>query len=99
MNYIKDAAISLADTLSRKNKDYAPTTEFSNFEEAAALAGLLPFDAMMIQIGIKYTRLKGLMKDGEPEFESMQDTLLDLAGYAIITNAWLTKEARDNAER
>lgn len=92
--YIQNAANELATVLSRKNKDYAPTDEFSNFSMAGELAGVTAWEAMLVQIGIKYTRLLGLV-DGrsEPEFESVRDTLLDLAGYAVIAGAWLDREA------
>lgn len=94
--YIQKAAEELVSTLSRKNKDYAPTDEFSNFRGAAELAGIGTWDAMLVQIGIKYTRLQGLA-DGlsSPEYESVRDTLLDLAGYSIIAAAWLDKESAD----
>lgn len=98
-SYIQEAAKSLVETLAKKNADYAPTDEFSNFRMAAEFAGLLPWDAMLIQIGIKYTRIMGLSKEGAtPENESLKDSLRDLAGYALIAQAWLEGEdARINA--
>lgn len=94
---IQGVAEELKLTLSRKNHDYATTDEFSNFVTAAELPGLNPFDVMLGQLGIKYSRLLGLNNEGEPEFESFRDTLIDLAGYAIITAAWLDKE-KDESE-
>lgn len=87
---IAKIANELRDLLSRKNEDYAPGTEFSNFEEAAKFACIEPLDVMLAQLGIKFTRLAGLTKpDATPNFESYRDNLLDLAGYAIITVAYL----------
>lgn len=85
-SYIQTAAKQLVDTLARKNSDYAPTDEFSNFRMAAELAGLQAWDAMLIQIGIKYSRLMNLVSEGvgSAEFEGVRDTLMDLAGYAVI---------------
>lgn len=94
---IQRVAAELAATLKGKNQDYAPTTEFSNFEEAARFAGLLPLDVIMVQIGIKYTRLQGLSTDGTPEYESFRDTLVDLAGYAVIGAAYM--DALKSAEK
>lgn len=84
--HIQNAVNELATTLARKNSDYAPTDEFSNFTLAAELAGLQAWDAVLIQIGIKYSRLMNLVSDGvsAPEYESVRDTLMDLAGYAVI---------------
>lgn len=84
--HIQNAVNELATTLARKNSDYAPTDEFSNFRLAAHLAGLKPWDAMLIQIGIKYSRLMNLVSEGvgHSEYEGVRDTLMDLAGYAVI---------------
>lgn len=95
MTYIANTVSELARTLGRKNADYAPTDEFSNFRLAGELAGVTAFDAMLIQIGIKYSRLLAL-NSGEPEYESFRDSLVDLAGYAVITAAWLDKENNDS---
>lgn len=94
-NYIQNVANELRVTLQGKNHDYTTTDEFSNFTEAAKLPGLLPFDVMLGQLGIKYSRLLGLNHSGEPEFESFRDSLIDLAGYAVIAAAWLDKERAD----
>lgn len=77
--------VELETTLQSKNQDYRIDGEFSNFEFAADVAGLLPVDVLTIQVGIKLGRLKGLQE--EPNNESRLDTLKDLAGYAIILYA------------
>lgn len=73
--------------LNSKNADYRIDGEFSNFEFAADIAGLNVVDVMLIQIGIKLGRLKGA--EGSYNNESAQDTIRDLAGYAIILNAYI----------
>ena len=85
-SYIQKVAEELAITLSRKNKDYAPTDEFSNFRMAGNLAGLTEWDAILIQIGIKFSRLQSLVAEGvgRAEYEGVRDTLMDLAGYCVI---------------
>lgn len=84
---IKRSLNKLTEILASKNSDYRIDGEFSNFEYAAEVAGLLPVDVMLIQIGIKLGRLKGA--DGQYNNESAQDTIRDLAGYAVILNAYI----------
>lgn len=95
MSYIQRVAGELKDTLSRKNHDYTTTDEFSNFTEAARLPGVMPFDVVLGQLGIKYSRLLSLNKGSDPEFESLRDSFIDLAGYAVIAAAWLDREKED----
>jgi hypothetical protein len=88
-SYIQSSAKLLAETLSGKNGDYAPSGEFSNFEEAAEFADIKPHEVMLAQIGIKYSRIKRLLQtDTSAVYESIQDSLLDLAGYAVIAHAY-----------
>lgn len=87
---ISAVAAELMDTLIKKNADYAPTTEFSNFEKAAEFAGVSIRQAIAVQIGIKLTRIEGLSNgDHIPQYESLRDSYVDLAGYAVIAAAWL----------
>ncbi|ATW69410.1 hypothetical protein SEA_OLICIOUS_53 [Streptomyces phage Olicious] len=76
--------------MQRKNSDYKVTSsEFSNFHFAADMAGLSARDVMMAQIGIKLGRLRGLT-DGSKDvnYEALEDTVMDLAGYAVILYAY-----------
>lgn len=86
-SYVQRAAAELVEMLKSKNHDYAPTTEFSNFEKAAEFAGVQPMDAIAVQIGIKYTRLQGLADN--KKHESLRDSFMDLAGYALIAAGYL----------
>lgn len=90
-SYIQSSAHFLAQTLSSKNEDYAPTGEFSNFEEAASFSGGSAFNVMLAQVAIKYSRIESLNSGviGPANHESLRDSLLDLAGYAIIAHAYL----------
>lgn len=78
--------------LNSKNADYRIDGEFSNFEFAADIAGLNVVDVMLIQIGIKLGRLKGA--EGDYNNESAADTIRDLAGYAIILNAYINHKGK-----
>lgn len=89
-SFIETALWELGAVLKRKNSDYKVTSsEFSNFHYAADVAGVTTKEAILTQIGIKLGRLKGLTQTGkDPEWESVEDTAKDLAGYAVILYAY-----------
>ena len=70
----------------RKNQDYAQLANpYSNFEEAAAAAGITVDQVFAVLMGIKQARLKELTSTSKiPNNESLQDTKLDLAVYAAL---------------
>lgn len=76
----------MAETHDRKNADYAHEgNPYSNFEEAAAYAGVTVDDVFNVLIGVKTARLVELLKSGkQPQNESVQDTLLDRAVYSAL---------------
>ena len=64
----------------RKNKDYGNSFHLSYLEEGMAMA--------RIRLGDKLNRFKQLTKrpsDQQVNDESVRDTLIDLANYAIMT--------------
>lgn len=86
--------IDIVDTNRRKRKDYAADGDpFSNFTLTSELLGLDGFDAVesaLFNVCQKLARLKALRINGRmdnPENESVADTYLDLAVYAVITYA------------
>ena len=71
-------------TYKAKNADYG-----DSFTRSMNDYGLV---AGTVRIGDKFNRLSTLTKsgmDGEVKDESIRDTLLDLANYAIMTAMWL----------
>lgn len=70
-----------------KNEDYRIDGEFSNFEFAAKVANVSTETVMLVMIGIKLGRLMGASQDNYNN-ESAADTIMDLAGYANILNAF-----------
>ena len=68
----------MADLYEKKNKDYRNSYSKS-IERYGAVAGL-------VHISYKFNRLENLMLNGECEIkdESIKDTLMDLANYAIM---------------
>lgn len=71
---------------SRKNSDYGNSFEQSLDEEGLAAA--------RIRLGDKWNRFKTLSKGKEIKVtnESLQDTLIDMANYCIMTSMWLSKQ-------
>lgn len=92
-SYIEAAALEALRVMKGKNGDYAPTTEFSNFERAAEFAGVTVEEAMLVQIGIKITRLEAQHDGRKANYEDVDDTLLDLQNYINILRAYRTKQA------
>lgn len=81
----------LTDVYERKNRDYGDTFHESFVEEGMAM--------VRIRIGDKFGRLKTLSRgaDVQVKDESLEDTLMDLANYALMTVMGLHR-ARDAAE-
>lgn len=63
----------------RKNHDYGDSFHQTFAEEGLAMS--------RIRLGDKFSRFKTLSRDGERKVddESIRDTLIDLANYAIMT--------------
>ena len=78
-----DAYRKLNQTFVDKNHDYGGSFEES-LNEFGTVAGV-------IRIGDKYNRLRTLtrMDTGGRVSESLADTLLDMANYAVMTAVWL----------
>ena len=73
-----------------KSTDYAEReNKFSNFEQAAIAAGISVEQVFLVLIGVKVARLTQLMTaDKEPNFESIDDNLLDLINYPGLLRAY-----------
>ena len=80
------------DTYKRKNADYG-----SSFDELFDEFGM---DSVLIRLKDKYNRIKSLNKPGTKQQvvdESVEDTLLDMANYCILTLVKLAKDKEDKA--
>lgn len=85
----------MAEVHDRKNEDYADNgNPYSNFENTAQVAGIDVGTVFQVLIGIKVERLRQLTSGKDPNFESKQDTILDLANYAAL---WLSYERRESS--
>lgn len=94
--------INIVDTNRKKRKDYAADGDpFSNFETSSDLLGLQgfgPIEASLFNVTQKLARLKALRTNGrmhDTANESVADTYLDLAVYAVITYAIYMQRAQD----
>lgn len=76
----------LSEMYAKKNHDYGDSFHQSFLEEGLAMA--------RIRLGDKLSRFKTLTRKGgqEVQDESIRDTLLDLANYAIMTVMELERE-------
>ena len=78
----------LSDTLTKKGKDYSPEQDvFGNFKFAANTANITRDESILNLIGIKVARISNLMPKGVgqvPNFESIEDSIMDLMGYSAL---------------
>lgn len=80
----RDITDSMIQTYQAKNQDYG-----NSFEKTLDRFG---FVASIIRLSDKMNRIESLsQKKAKVESESIEDTLLDLANYAIMTVIWLRK--------
>ena len=72
-------------TLFKKGNDYANTDRLSNFKLAGAIAGGSAETNCLNMIATKVARLGVLLNSsGQPNNESIEDSILDLANYAVL---------------
>ena len=79
----------LADVLNQKNLAYG-----DSFSKSLDEDGLL---VLKIRLGDKFNRISSLIKRDElkENDESLENTLLDLAGYSILGLKWLKEHEND----
>lgn len=80
-------ANQLIEIQKRKNADYG-----SSFDQTLDEFGLV---ASATRISDKFNRFKSLMKcvsSAQVVDEKIEDTLLDLAAYAIMTTSWIKRK-------
>jgi hypothetical protein len=77
---------NMAKTYAAKNHDYG-----NSFEQSLDKFGLV---ASVVRLGDKMNRIESLTKkEAQVKDESIKDTLLDMANYAIITVMWMDKKS------
>lgn len=84
-NQFKDIAKGMIETYVRKNHDYG-----NSFDKSLDKFGLV---ASVVRIGDKMNRIESLVqKKAMVQDESIRDTLLDMANYAIMTVMWMNNQ-------
>lgn len=68
-----------------KSRDYGSATDpLANIRNGAEFVGIEPWRAAMVRLSDKVTRLATFNRTGSLSHESVEDTLLDLAAYALL---------------
>ncbi len=80
----EESHAQIKETFYRKNADYG-----NSFEESLDEFGLV---AAVVRMDDKMRRIKNLTKREAMVDEKIEDTLLDLANYAIMATAWMKKK-------
>ena len=82
-----DITTNMAKTYAAKNHDYG-----NSFEQSCNKFGII---ASVVRLGDKMNRIESLtFNKAKVKDESIKDTLLDLANYAIMTVMWLNQQPR-----
>ena len=77
---------NMAKTYAAKNHDYG-----NSFEQSLDKFGLV---ASVVRLGDKMNSIESLTKkEAQVKDESIKDTLLDMANYAIMTVMWMDKKS------
>lgn len=88
-NLFKEITDKMLETFIKKNHDYG-----DSFDKLMDEFGLV---SSTIRLTDKLNRFKNLTKnDAKVKDESIQDTLLDLANYSILTLIWLIRKENKN---
>lgn len=83
----RELVAEMSETYEKKNADYG-----DSFGDSLNEFGLV---AGVVRLGDKFNRIKSLSKqDARVKSESIRDTLLDLANYAVMCTLWLDKQQK-----
>lgn len=88
MNLMTELALRNLDTYEKKNHDYGNAFDKSLDEDGLLVA--------KIRMSDKMQRFASLLKKDNflVESESIEDTLMDLSNYALMTAAWIIKNKK-----
>jgi hypothetical protein len=79
----------IAEILTRKSEDYSPGEPFEAFKRASKSCGEDTDSIFRVLIALKTSREISLLDSGhEPNYESLQDTRMDRACYAVLQCAY-----------
>ena len=80
----------MGELFEKKNSNYGNSFE-KLFNELGPIAGIVPLHN-------KLDRITNLIKGGKNDFESLEDSLVDLANYAIMNLIELQKQSEKKEE-
>lgn len=85
-DFFKEFTANMSSVMLRKGSDYSNTDRLSNFKYAGSICGLTAEQNCLSLIATKVARLGVLLdpKAGTPNNESVEDSILDLANYAVL---------------
>jgi hypothetical protein len=68
-----------------KSEDYGSMTDpLANIRNGARFVGIEPWRGCMVRLSDKVTRLETFNRTGKLRHETVEDTLIDLAAYALL---------------
>jgi hypothetical protein len=80
-----------------KSRDYGSASDpLANIRNGAEFVGIEPWRAAMVRLSDKVTRLATFNRTGELHHEAVEDSLLDLASYALLTLVLRRQDAADD---
>lgn len=96
---LKSFASRMEQTLLKKGNDYAALSDrLSNFKLSGAICNLTAEQVCLSLIATKVSRLGNLLGANlPPDNESIDDSLLDLANYAVLLHMLLLEKQQNAA--
>lgn len=90
----------LAQMHASKSHDYGSSDDpLANIRKGAAFVGIEPWQAAMVRLSDKVTRIESYNRTGRLCHESVEDSLLDLASYALLALQLKREAASSNGRR
>jgi hypothetical protein len=79
-----------------KSRDYGSEHDpLANIRNGAAFVGIEPWRAAMVRLSDKVTRLATFNRTGTLTHEGVEDTLVDLASYSLLTLLFYLESRRE----
>lgn len=94
LKHFDDFTKKQTDILFKKGNDYANSDRLSNFKLAGNICQLSPAQQILSLIATKVARLGVLLTGKTPNHESIRDSVIDLANYAVLMDAILEEEEK-----
>lgn len=93
LKHFEEFTIQMKEILFKKGDDYSNTDKLSNFKLAGGICGLKAEQNCLSLIATKVARLGVLLNSEKaPNNESIQDSVLDLANYAMLLSMILKEK-------